>query len=208
MTETLLFDGPDGGSPILVLAHGAGAPMDSPFMTGVTERLAAMGHRVARFEFPYMARRRAEGTRRPPDRQPILLDSWRKVIGHLGGAENVVIGGKSMGGRMASLIAAEMPVRGLLCLGYPFHPPGKPEKTRTEHLAALDVPGLILQGTRDPFGRPDEIAAYRLSDRTTVHWIEDGDHDLKPRKSSGRDHAAALDEIAEVASGFLRSLAL
>ncbi len=208
MTETLLFDGPDGGSPILVLAHGAGAPMDSPFMTGVTERLAAMGHRVARFEFPYMARRRAEGTRRPPDRQPILLDSWRKVIGHLGGAENVVIGGKSMGGRMASLIAAEMPVRGLLCLGYPFHPPGKPAKTRTEHLAALDVPGLILQGTRDPFGRPDEIAAYRLSDRTTVHWIEDGDHDLKPRKSSGRDHAAALDEIAEVASGFLRSLAL
>ena len=208
MTETLLFDGPDGGSPILVLAHGAGAPMDSPFMTGVTERLAAMGHRVARFEFPYMARRRAEGTKRPPDRQPILLDSWRKVIGHLGGAENVVIGGKSMGGRMASLIAAEMPVRGLLCLGYPFHPPGKPAKTRTEHLAALDVPGLILQGTRDPFGRPDEIAAYQLSDRTTVHWIEDGDHDLKPRKSSGRDHAAALDEIAEVASGFLRSLAL
>ena len=208
MTETLLFDGPDGGSPTLVLAHGAGAPMDSPFMTGVTERLAAMGHRVARFEFPYMARRRAEGTKRPPDRQPILLDSWRKVIGHLGGAENVVIGGKSMGGRMASLIAAEMPVRGLLCLGYPFHPPGKPAKTRTEHLAALDVPGLILQGTRDPFGRPDEIAAYQLSDRTTVHWIEDGDHDLKPRKSSGRDHAAALDEIAEVASGFLRSLAL
>jgi uncharacterized protein len=208
MTETLLFDGPDGGSPILVLAHGAGAPMDSPFMTGVTERLAAMGHRVARFEFPYMARRRAEGTKRPPDRQPILLDSWRKVIGHFGGPENVVIGGKSMGGRMASLIAAEMPVRGLLCLGYPFHPPGKPAKTRTEHLAALDVPGLILQGTRDPFGRPDEIAAYQLSDRTTVHWIEDGDHDLKPRKSSGRDHAAALDEIAEVASGFLRSLAL
>ena len=208
MTETLLFDGPDGGSPTLVLAHGAGAPMDSPFMTGVTERLAAMGHRVARFEFPYMARRRAEGTKRPPDRQPILLDSWRKVIGHFGGPENVVIGGKSMGGRMASLIAAEMPVRGLLCLGYPFHPPGKPEKTRTEHLAALDVPGLILQGTRDPFGRPDEIAAYQLSDRTTVHWIEDGDHDLKPRKSSGRDHAAALDEIAEVASGFLRSLAL
>jgi uncharacterized protein len=208
MTETLLFDGPDGGSPTLVLAHGAGAPMDSPFMTGVTERLAAMGHRVARFEFPYMARRRAEGTRRPPDRQPILLDSWRKVIGHFGGPENVVIGGKSMGGRMASLIAAETPVRGLLCLGYPFHPPGKPAKTRTEHLAALDVPGLILQGTRDPFGRPDEIAAYQLSDRTTVHWIEDGDHDLKPRKSSGRDHAAALDEIAEVASGFLRSLAL
>ena len=94
MTETLLFDGPDGGSPILVLAHGAGAPMYSPFMTGVTERLAAMGHRVARFEFPYMAHRRAEGTKRPPDRQPILLDSWRKVIGHFGGPENVVIGGK------------------------------------------------------------------------------------------------------------------
>ena len=207
MTDTLLFNGPDDGSPTIVLAHGAGGPMDSPFMNAMAGRLAERGHRIVRFEFPYMARRRMEGGKRPPDRQPILLDSWCAVIERLGGPENVVIGGKSMGGRMASLIAAEKPVRGLLCLGYPFHPPGKPEKTRTDHLAALDVPGLILQGTRDPFGRPDEVDGYRLSDLVNVHWIEDGDHDLKPRKSSGRDHAAALDEVAEVASGFLRSLA-
>jgi hypothetical protein len=207
VTDTLLYDGPVGDAPTLVLAHGAGAPMDSPFMDAVTGRLAERGHRVARFEFPYMARRRAEGTKRPPDRQPVLLECFRAVIEHLGGPEAVVVGGKSMGGRMASLIAAEMPVRGLLCLGYPFHPPGKPEKPRTEHLAALDLPALVLQGTRDPFGRPDEVARYKLSGRTKVRWIEDGDHDLKPRKSSGRDHAAALDEVAEIASRFLRRLA-
>lgn len=192
---------------MLVLAHGAGAPMDSPFMDAMAARLASKGHRVARFEFPYMARRRAEGTKRPPDRQHILLDTWRSMIEQLGGPENVVIGGKSMGGRMASLIAAEMAVRGVLCLGYPFHPPGKPEKTRTEHLEGLDVPTLIIQGTRDPFGRLDEVRGYRLSNTVSVYWIEDGDHDLKPRKSSGRDHEATLDEAAIAASGFLRSLA-
>lgn len=202
MTGKLLLDGPESGLTV-VLAHGAGAPMDSAFMEAITERLAARGHRIARFEFPYMARRRAEGTKRPPDRQPVLLDSWREVIAHLGGPETVVIGGKSMGGRMASLIAAELPVRGLLCLGYPFHPPGKPEKTRTEHLAALTVPTLIVQGTRDPFGKPEDVASYQLSQSLNVHWIEDGDHDLKPRKSSGRDHDVTLDETASIASEFL-----
>lgn len=107
---------------------------------------------------------------------------------------------------MASLIAAEMPVRGLLCLGYPFHPPGKPEKTRTEHLAAMKTPSLIIQGTRDPFGRPEEVSGYRLSERIGLHWIEDGDHDLKPRKASGRTHKDTLYEAADVAGAFIVSL--
>jgi hypothetical protein len=184
--------------------------MDSPFMDGMAVRLAARlgdhGYRIVRFEFPYMARRRDEGGKRPPDRQPVLLDTWRAVIDALGGPERVVIGGKSMGGRMASLIAADTAVRGLLCLGYPFHPPGKPEKVRTEHLAAMPSPTLIIQGTRDPFGRPEEVSGYPLSEQIALHWVEDGDHDLKPRKASGRVHADALDEAADRAASFILSL--
>ena len=115
-----LVDGPGKARLTLALAHGAGAGMDSPFMVHFAERIAAAAEvRVARFEFPYMARRRAEGGRRPPDRQPVLLDAWRRVAAELGAA-NLVVGGKSMGGRMASLIADETGARGLVCLGYPF----------------------------------------------------------------------------------------
>ena len=117
----------------LVLAHGAGAPMDSPFMEVMATRVAAAGWRVARFEFPYMARRREDGKRRPPDRESVLLQTWVTVIDALG-AEHLVVGGKSLGGRMASMVADEAQVRGLVCLGYPFHPPGRPERTRTAHL--------------------------------------------------------------------------
>ena len=124
----------------------------------------------------------------------------------LGGPGRLVIGGKSMGGRMASLLAAEDGARGLVCLGYPFHPPGKPDRTRVEHLAGLAVPALIVQGTRDPFGTTTDVAGYRLSPAVSIAWIDDGDHDLKPRRSSGRDHGAALDEAAVAVDGFLRSL--
>jgi len=202
----LLVDGPDDDAVTLMLAHGAGAPMDSPFMTAMAARLAGRGHRVVRFEFPYMASRRLDGRRRPPDRQPALLACWRRVVDALGGSDRLVIGGKSMGGRMASLLAAEDGARGLVCLGYPFHPPGKPERTRVEHLAALAVPTLIVQGTRDPFGTADDIAGYRLAPAISIAWIDDGDHDLKPRKSSGRDHDAALDEAAGAVDAFLRSV--
>ena len=94
----LLVDGPDDAATTLVLAHGAGAPMDSPFMAAMTDRLAGRGHRVVRFEFPYMAARRLDGRRRPPDRQPVLLTAWRAVAAALGGSRRLVIGGKSMGG--------------------------------------------------------------------------------------------------------------
>ena len=206
MQADLLLDGPADAELTLVLAHGAGAPMDSPYMVGVARRLAERGYRIARFEFPYMAARRADGRKRPPDRQPVLLDAWRGVVARLGGAGRVAVGGKSMGGRMASLLAAEDGARALVCLGYPFHPPGKPERTRVEHLTALAVPTLIVQGTRDPFGSVDEVAGYRLSPSTEVVWVADGDHDLKPRKASGRSHADTLDEAAEAVDRFLRSL--
>ena len=200
-----LFDGPAEAPLTVVLAHGAGAPMDSPFMAATAASLAAAGHgrwRVARFEFPYMAARRRDGQRRPPDRQPRLLEAWRNAIATLG-AGRVVIGGKSMGGRMASMIADECGVRGLLCLGYPFHPPGKLDQPRTAHLADLATRTLVVQGTRDPLGSAPEVAAYPLSAAIRVHWIEDGNHDLVPRKKSGRDKDSTWREATEAASTFL-----
>lgn len=201
-----LFDGPASAPLVVALAHGAGAAMDSPFLSAFAAELATVGGgdwRVARFEFPYMAARRRDGRRRPPDRQPVLLATWRAVIAALA-PSRLVIGGKSMGGRMASLVADDGAVRGLVCLGYPFHPPGRPERLRTAHLAGLRCPTLIVQGTRDPFGNAQEVAAYDLSPAIRIHWVADGDHDLKPRKSSGRSPAEALSEAVAAVADFLR----
>lgn len=199
-------DGPDQAPLTFAFAHGAGAPMDTPFMAFFAEELAARGWRVVRFEFPYMARRRREPRRPPPDRQPVLLATWQAVIARLG-PEKLVIGGKSMGGRMASLVADETGVRGLACLGYPFHPAGKPERLRTEHLATLKTPCLICQGTRDALGNAEEVAAYTLSPAIRLHWAEDGDHDLKPRKASGRSARQNWEEAVAALDGFFGSLA-
>jgi len=201
----LLFDGPADGLVTVALAHGAGAPMDSPFMAAFADGLAAAGLRVARFEFPYMAERRTSGRKRPPDRAPVLLETWRQVIARLG-ADNLVIGGKSLGGRMASLVADEAGVGGLVCLGYPFHPPGRPEKPRTEQLAALKTPTLILQGTRDPLGNADDVAGYTLSPAIRVHWLADGDHGFKPRKASGRSERQNWDEAIAAVAAFAGAL--
>jgi predicted alpha/beta-hydrolase family hydrolase len=198
----LLADGPESAEVTCVLAPGAGAPMDSPFMAFFAEGLARRGIRVVRFEFPYMAERRRGGGRRPPDRTPVLLDAWRSVLAEMDPARTV-IGGKSLGGRMASMIADEARVLGLLCLGYPFHPPGAADKTRVAHLRELATPTLILQGTRDPFGGRGEVEAYALSPAIRIHWLEDGDHGFKPRRSSGRTEAQALSEALEAAATFI-----
>ena len=200
----MLHDGPSNAHTTMVLAHGAGAGMDSPSMTAFAEGLAADDFRVVRFEFPYIERRRITGKRGAPDRAPLLLETWRNAIAAVG-ADRVIIGGKSMGGRIASMVADDAGVTGLVCLGYPFHPPGRPEKLRTEHLANLATPTLILQGTRDPFGKPEEVAGYDLSAQINVVWLEDGDHSFKPRKSSGRtleeNVREAIDEIIDFAGG-------
>lgn len=199
MTDFLL-DGPADAPVTLLLAHGAGAPMDASAMTAITVALAGVGLRVARFEFPYMAGRR-QGVRKPPPRAETVMPDYIAAVEALGAAGPLVIGGKSMGGRVASMVAddllAQGRIAGLLCLGYPFHPPGQPGKTRTAHLETLRTPTLICQGTRDPFGTREEVATYRLSPTIELHWVEDGDHDLKPRKSmTGKDAAQALDELA------------
>ena len=193
-----LVNGPAGAPASFVLAHGAGAPMDTPFMNQVAEGIASAGFRVLRFEFPYMAGRRTGGSKRPPDRQPVLLDTWRSVIEAAAGNGALVIGGKSMGGRMASLVADESGADGLICLGYPFHPPGKPDKLRTEHLESITCPTLILQGERDPFGTRPEVENYPLSAAITIEWLPDGNHDLSPRKASG--HTAASNMAATISA--------
>jgi uncharacterized protein len=177
--------------------------MDSPYMNRVAEGVAECGIRVVRFEFPYMAARRSGGKRGAPDREPVLLDSWRQVVSELGGGPSVAIGGKSMGGRMASLIADEIHVRALICLGYPFHPPGQPEKLRTKHLAGLQTPTLIIQGERDPFGTPPEVSRYDLSPSIRVEWIKDGDHSLKPRVSSGATEKGNLSRAIDLICQFV-----
>jgi predicted alpha/beta-hydrolase family hydrolase len=204
MTD-FLFDGPaagrDGAPVTILLAHGAGAPMDSASMAATAAALAAAGFRVARFEFGYMAARR-QGERKPPPRAESVKPEYRAAIDALGAKGRLIIGGKSMGGRVASMVADEMraagKIAGLLCLGYPFHPPEKPEQLRTAHLAGLQTPTLIVQGTRDPFGTPDEVAGYSLSEVIELLWLEDGDHDLKPRKTiSGFSAADHLKTMAE-----------
>lgn len=181
-----LFDGPDDADITVLLAHGAGAPMDSAALNAIAARLAAVGLRVARFEFGYMAARRTSSARRPPPRAETLNGEYLAAVSALKANGPLIIGGKSMGGRVASMVADELyaskQIAGLLCLGYPFHPVGKPQQLRTAHLADMKTPTLIVQGTRDPFGTREEVAAYKLAKAIEILWLEDGDHDLKPRK--------------------------
>ena len=200
----LLTDGSGAAARTLVLAHGAGAPMDSPFMAAIAAGLAARGLRVVRFEFPYMAARR-EGSRPGPNSPRVLAACWRAVIERLR-PDGLIIGGKSLGGRVASLVADETGVAGLVCLGYPFHPPGRPDQLRTAHLATLGTPTLILQGTRDALGARDEVAAYNLSPAIRLGWLEDGDHGFKPRKASGRTETQAWDEAIAATADFAAAL--
>ncbi|HEX5678155.1 MAG TPA: alpha/beta family hydrolase [Alcanivorax sp.] len=209
MSELLWNRAPSTPIATLVLAHGAGAPMDSPFMETMASLLAESGVNVVRFEFAYMARRREEDIKAPPDRAAKLLDCFQAVMDQVRREEStgpVWAGGKSMGGRMATMLAADPgPVpEGCVVFGYPFHPPGKLEKTRLDHFPALAVPVLICQGERDPFGKPREVADYDLPGSVTVHWIADGDHDLTPRKRSGIDPQANLARAARQAADFIR----
>jgi hypothetical protein len=194
---------PEGGKAklSLVLAPGAGAGMDSAFMEEVARALAARSLRVVRFDFPYMREAAKDGRRRSPDAPAVLEQTWLAVIGELGDPARLVIGGKSMGGRIASMVADRAGVKGLVCLGYPFHPTGRPEVLRVAHLKELKTPALFLQGERDAFGSREEVAGYELSPAIRLVYLADGDHSFKPRKASGRSYqenlAQAVQEIAK-----------
>jgi predicted alpha/beta-hydrolase family hydrolase len=201
----MIIDGDHGAERTFIFAHGAGGAMDTPFMNVVARGLADRGIRVARFEFPYMAARRKGKKSGAPDREPILLDAWRQAIDQMGGGPEVSIGGKSLGGRMASMVADEKEVRGLVCFGYPFHPPGAPEKMRTKHLMSLKTPALIIQGTRDAFGGPEDVKGYRLPKTIRVEWLQDGDHSYKPRAASGITLDEQLQRAIDLAAKFILS---
>jgi len=210
-----LFDGPVDGAATLLLAHGAGAPMDSPFQAAIASDLAGRGWRVVRFEFPYMARARQLGRRQAPDRMPVLQEAFRRQVQQqrtLAPDQPLVVGGKSMGGRVASLLvdelAASWGVVGCLCFGFPFHPPGRPLQGRADHLATVRSPTLILQGERDSFGRRQELAAVPFSPAVQLAWILDGDHSFRPTQRSGRSEAANLREAVDHSDRFLRQLLL
>ena len=200
-----LLDGPKNAPWTIALAHGAGVGMNSPFMTAFASGLGNRGFRVARFEFPYMAAYSRTGKKRPPDREDVLRATWLKVVAELG-RERLVIGGKSMGGRMASLVADEAGVAGLVCLGYPFHPVGKPDRLRVQHLQKIATPTLIVQGTRDPFGNRDEVEEYDLARSIRIHWLPDGNHDFTPRKASGRTEEQNWQEAIGVIADFVHGL--
>ncbi len=195
----LLWGGPESPTATVVLAHSAGAPMDSAWMTTICALLGDCGIRTARFEFAYMAGRR-EGVRRPPPKAELSMGEYRDAVAEIvrTAGSTVIIGGKSYGGRVASLVADELhaagAVSGLVCLGYPFHPPQRPEQLRTAHLLTLRTPALICQGTRDPFGGEGDVPAYGLASSIEVRWF-DGDHDVQPRTRL----AAVADAVAEFA---------
>lgn len=206
---TVLTDGPMDAPAILLLAHGAGAPMDSRFMNDFAEASAANGIRTCRFEFAYMAGRRTGAGRKPPPRAERVMGEFRDAIATLEADRPLFIGGKSMGGRVASMIADEAfhegRIAGLVCLGYPFHPPGRPDKLRTAHLETLVAPALICQGTRDPFGTQDDVASYALSPAIAFHWVPHGDHDFRPAKGSGVTAKENLTGAAGAAARWIES---
>ncbi|EGR4673904.1 alpha/beta fold hydrolase [Vibrio parahaemolyticus] len=199
-----IVEGPENG-PLFVFAHGAGAGMEHDFMTTVAKGLVEQGIRVVRFYFPYMVKRSEDGKKRPPDRAPKLLEAYSEVIAHFASSP-VVIGGKSMGGRMASLLAEHELVAGIACLGFPFHPPGKPEKFKGDHLASIDKPTLILQGERDTFGKREEFDEFVFSQQVKVSFLPDGDHSFKPRKSSGHTEAGNIALAVEQLSAFINEV--
>ncbi|HML27904.1 MAG TPA: alpha/beta hydrolase [Hyphomicrobium sp.] len=197
----------------LILAHGAGAGITSPFLESMADLLAVRGLALTLFEFTYMANRRDGGPKRPPPRAEALVDEYRTWIEALRKkhpSQTLVIGGKSLGGRVASLLAGELyekkAIAGLVCLGYPFHPPGNPDQLRTEHLKTLPCPALIVQGERDPFGSRAEVETYRLSPKIAFAWMNDGDHDFGPRGRSGFTRKANLAAAADAVAAFVAKL--
>jgi len=191
----LLWSGPDDATT-LVLAHSAGAPMNSPWLETMCGLLADRGIRTVRFEFAYMAGRR-EGVRRPPPKAELSMGEYQDAVAEIRETARgrVLIGGKSYGGRVASMVADDLAVDGLVCLGYPFHPPQRTEQLRTAHLLTLRTPALICQGTRDAFGGADEVPGLGLPAAIEVRWFP-GDHDVQPR--------TRLAPVAEAVAEFSR----
>lgn len=192
MTQVLINGASDAPNRVL-LAHGAGAGMEHAVMASLAVGLADEQIQVVRFEFPFMQKTRLDGKRRPPDRAPALLACWREMAVEFA-HPRLFLAGKSLGGRMASLMVDDLVINkepeqlspmGLIMLGFPFVPPNKPEQFRGEHLANLRTPALLVQGERDAFGNRAAVESYALSSQIDTLWVRDGCHSFSPRKKSG-----------------------
>jgi predicted alpha/beta-hydrolase family hydrolase len=205
--------GPERARWTLLLSHGAGASTSSHFFSEFSTRLIERGKeiggiRIASFDFPYMQKTILTGRRHLPDPIVILMKAYLEAIVSLNvEPDHLIIGGKSMGARVASMIAEESNVAALVCLGYPFHPRGKPEKLRTAHLEDLSLPTLICQGTRDALGSLEDTKGYHLSSAIQFSWLPDGDHDFVPRKRSGYTLNENLNTAVSSVVNFTCSLA-
>jgi predicted alpha/beta-hydrolase family hydrolase len=193
---------------LFLLAHGATYGMATPFMETIAKGVINAGVRVVRFHFPYMEDMLRSGIHKSPDGGKILRQSFSDVITHCVEHEgvpykNIVIGGKAMGGRVASMIADEHQVAGVICLGYPFHPPRKPKRVRFEHLKTIQTPTLICQGERDAKGLLEEIQQLELSNSVQLHWLEGGDNDFEPPKNSARTHEQNMREAVQASNDFI-----
>lgn len=202
--------GPSAAKTRLILAHGAGTGITSSFMEAFAALLGKRGITLTLFEFGYMASRREGAPKRPPPKAEKLIGEYRDMVSAVASEnprQKLFIGGKSMGGRVASMLADELyeanKISGLVCLGYPFHAPGTPDKLRTEHLKALRCPALIVQGERDPFGSRSEIEEISLSKQIAFAWMSDGDHDFGPRGNSGFTRKANLSAAANAVAAFI-----
>ncbi|WP_143869668.1 alpha/beta family hydrolase [Catenovulum sediminis] len=196
----------------LILAHGAGAGSDSDFMQQVCNKITkhqqevhALSIKVILFDFPYMQTIKESGKKRPPDRMPTLVDAYLAQIDKVPADAKLFVGGKSMGSRVAlnAYLQSKRPIDGFIALGYPFHPPGKPEKHRIDLLNQCDLPGLIIQGERDTFGNRDQVGKFTVQDNYEIRWIEKADHSLKPLKSTGLDSDDTLNEASEYIKEFV-----
>ena len=206
-----LYDQASESRAIFVFAHGAGADMNSSFISAITELLVAKNISVIRFNFPYMEKRLLDGKKRPPDRMPVLIDDMSQLLGGLKLDLPLFIGGKSMGSRVAaSITTSEMinhvNAKGVIAVGYPFHPIGKPEKLRLEPILSNTLPMLIIQGERDKLGSKEEIASYQLPTHCQIEFMRDGDHDIKPRLKSGFTHQEHIEDAANRISTFIKGL--
>ena len=193
------------------MAHGAGRGMANPFLETIARGLVASGVRVVRFHFPFMERMVRTGRKYPPDGGGILRKTFNEVIAHCiemerCPPENLIIGGKSIGGRIATMVAGENRVAGVICLGYPFHPPRKPNLWRMDHLKIIDTPTLICQGERDPFGSRQEVSRQTFSPAVSINWMADGDHNFCPPGAKAQEAAANMRLAVEVCSAFIDAI--
>ncbi|NRA18908.1 MAG: dienelactone hydrolase family protein [Oceanospirillaceae bacterium] len=185
---------------VIILAHGAGMAMDHTYLQTLSDSLVGIGLQVVRFEFPYMQRRRETGKQLFPDKIPLLeqcyVDVYRQVRASQGeNIKPIYLAGKSMGGRVATLIAEKLAVNAVFVFGYPFHPVGKPQTLRTAHLKEVSSNIYIFQGERDKLGGRDEVSHYSLDKKINIDWFDDADHDLIPRKRSGFTYQQYLSRI-------------